>query len=131
MSDMSDMPDTTEKDTPDIKDEKRAVAEKTAPEKPQAPEAGGAGKGGAKRELEPLDFTSFILSLSTSVLMHLGVVENPVTKKTEKELPVARQTIDLIELLQEKTAGNLSEEETQLMVNVLRELRMLYVKAVG
>ena len=108
---MADTPDTTE-------ERKQAAAE------------GARGKNGAKGVLPPLDFTSFILSLSTSALMHLGVIENPVTKKTEKELPVARQTIDIIELLKDKTTGNLSEDETQLMVNVLRELRMLYVKAV-
>ena len=111
MADMADMTDKTE-------ERKQAVAK------------GAQDKNGAKGVLPPLDFTSFILSLSTSALMHLGVIENPVTKKTEKELPVARQTIDLIELLKDKTAGNLSEEEAQLMVNVLRELRMLYVKAV-
>ncbi len=108
---MADTPDTTE-------------------ERKQADAEGARGKNGAKGVLPPLDFTSFILSLSTSALMHLGVIENPVTKKTEKELPVARQTIDIIELLKDKTTGNLSEDETQLMVNVLRELRMLYVKAV-
>ena len=127
---MTDMTETTDKT-----EEQKQAASEGAPEKLQGTEAGKtvherSGKQGAAGDLPPLDFTSFILSLSTSVLMHLGVVENPVTKKTEKELPVARQTIDIIELLKEKTEGNLSEEETQLMVNVLRELRMLYVKAV-
>lgn len=81
------------------------------------------------KELEPLDFSTFILSLSTSVLMNLGLVENPVTGKTEKEPAVARQTIELITLLKEKTRGNLSDEETKLIDNVLHELRLWYVKA--
>lgn len=89
-------------------------------------EAGGGTEG---KELEPLDFSTFILSLSTSVLMNLGLVENPVTGKTEKEPQVARQTIDLITLLKEKTKGNLTEEETKLIDNVLHELRLWYVKA--
>ncbi len=79
-------------------------------------------------DLLPLDFSTFVLSLSTSVLMNLGLVENPVTKKTEKELPMARQTIDLLALLQEKTKGNLSKEEAKLLDDVLHELRVWYCK---
>jgi hypothetical protein len=93
---------------------------------------GGQQGGGEKnegKELEPLDFSTFILSLSTSVLMNLGLVENPMTGKTEKEPAVARQTIELITLLKEKTRGNLTDEETKLMDNVLHELRLWYVKA--
>lgn len=79
--------------------------------------------------LPPLDFATFILSLSSSVLMSLGVVENPVTGKIEKEPTVARQTIDLIELIREKTKGNLTDEEVKLLDDVLHELRLWYVKA--
>ncbi len=82
-----------------------------------------------EKELPILDFSTFILSLSTSALMNMGLVENPVTKKTEKEMPVAKQTIDLIELLKDKTKGNLSDDEAQLMDGVLHELRLWYVKA--
>ncbi|MBI2400558.1 MAG: DUF1844 domain-containing protein [Deltaproteobacteria bacterium] len=89
------------------------------------------GENTEGKELPPLDFSTFILSLSTSVLMNLGLVENPVTGKTEKEPAVARQTIELITLLQEKTKGNLSDEETKLMDNVLHELRLWYVKAIS
>lgn len=83
------------------------------------------------KDLPPLDFSTFILSLSTSVLMNLGVVENPMTGKTEKEPAIAKQTIDLIELLREKTKGNLTNEEGKLMEDVLHELRLWYVKAVA
>src|SRR3972149_1370113 len=83
------------------------------------------------KELPPLDFSTFILSLSTSVLMNLGLVENPVTGKTEKEPAVARQPIEPITLLKEKTKGNLSDEEAKLMDNVLHELRLWYVKAIS
>lgn len=91
----------------------------------------GDGEKNEGKELEPLDFSTFILSLSTSVLMNLGLVENPVTGKTEKEPAVARQTIELITLLKEKTRGNLTDEETKLMDNVLHELRLWYVKAIS
>jgi len=82
-------------------------------------------------ELPPLDFSTFILSLSSSVLMNLGVVENPVTNKKEKEPAIARQTIDLMVLLQEKTKGNLTESEAKLMEEVLHELQLWYVKTVA
>lgn len=89
-------------------------------------------EGGVKpRDLPPLDFSTFILSLSSSVLMNLGVVENPMTKKTEKEPAVARQTIDLMVLLKEKTRGNLTESEAKLLEDVLRELQLWYVKTVA
>lgn len=81
-------------------------------------------------ELPPLDFSTFILSLSTSVLMHLGVVENPMTKQKEKEPQVAKQTIDLITLLRDKTKGNLTAEEAKLVDDVLHELQLWYVKEV-
>ncbi len=89
-------------------------------------------KGGVKtQDLPPLDFSTFVLSLSSSVLMNLGVVENPMTKKTEKEPAVAKQTIDLMVLLREKTRGNLTESETKLLEDVLRELQLWYVKTVS
>ncbi len=82
-------------------------------------------------ELGALDFSTFVLSLSSSVLMCLGVVENPVTKKIEKDVQVAKQTIDLIALLKEKTKGNLTDDETKLLDDVLHELRVLYCKAIA
>lgn len=97
-----------------------AAAPEGAPGAPDRPGAAG---------LPPLDFSTFILSLSSSVLMNLGVVENPVTKKKEKEPAVARQTIDLIDLLQQKTKGNLTGQEEKLIKDVLHELRLWYVKA--
>lgn len=96
------------------------------------PETENAVAGGQiDKELPPLDFSTLILSLSTSVLMNLGVVENPVTKTKEKEPAVARQTIDLIELLKEKTKGNLTDQESKLLDDVLAELRLWYVKTVA
>ncbi|MDO8426337.1 MAG: DUF1844 domain-containing protein [Deltaproteobacteria bacterium] len=91
--------------------------------------AKGPGDEKTSETVPPLDFSTFILSLSTSVLMNLGLIENPVTKKTEEEPEVAKQTIDLISLLQEKTKGNLSEQESRLIEDMLHELRLLYVKS--
>ena len=116
------MTDETSRDT----ERKEAANEGAGAENQPAP----GQKEPQRPPLPPLDFITFILSLSTSVLMNLGLVENPVTKKTEKELPVARQTIDLLSLLKEKTRGNLTEEEAGLLDNVLHELQMQYVRVV-
>lgn len=75
-----------------------------------------------------VDFSSFIFSLSTSALIHLGSIQNPISKKTEKNLPLAKQTIDLLGILQDKTKGNLTKEEEEFLNNILYDLRMRYVK---
>ena len=81
--------------------------------------------------LPDIDFRSFILSLSTSALIQLGEVPDPFTQKTNKNLPLAKQTIDLIGMLKEKTKGNLSLEEEKVVEYILYDLRMRYVKAAG
>lgn len=94
------------------------------------PGAGGAQAGGPSGDLPPVDFGTFVISLGTSALYHLGLVKDPRTGEPgEKNLPVARQTIDTIEMLQEKTRGNLSDDEANLLTNLLTELRMRYVEA--
>lgn len=107
------------------------MEEKGSLEGSEAVRNSASEEGGATDKLPPLDFATFILSLSTSVLMNLGLVENPVTKTTVKEPAVAKQTIDLIILLKEKTRGNLTDDETKLLDDVLHELRLWYVKAVS
>lgn len=90
-------------------------------------DAAGGGGGG---ELPRIDFSTFILSLSTSALYHLGLVEDPQTgQKGEPDLPLASQTIDTLALLEEKTRGNLDEDEVKLLQSLLYELRMRYVEA--
>jgi hypothetical protein len=79
-------------------------------------------------ELPSIDFQTFILSLSHSALMHLGEAPNPETGKTEKSPALARQTIDLISMLDEKTKGNLSGGEERLIHQILFDLRMRYVE---
>ena len=79
--------------------------------------------------LPEIDFTNFILSLSTSALIQLGEIQDPFTQKSAKNLPIAKQTIDLIGMLREKTKGNLSPEEEKVFEHVLYDLRMRYVKA--
>ncbi len=81
--------------------------------------------------LPEITFINFIFSLSTSALIQLGEVQDPITQKQSKNLPMAKQTIDLIGMLKEKTKGNLTPEEEKFIDNVLFDLRMRYVKAVG
>jgi hypothetical protein len=74
---------------------------------------------------------NFMLSLSTSALIQLGEIPDPITKQPVKELTLAKQTIDLIGMLQEKTKGNLTPEEEKMLEYILYDLRMRYVKAAG
>ena len=82
-------------------------------------------------ELPEVSFSSFILSLSTSARVHLGEVPDPVTQKVDKHLPLAKQTIDLLGLLREKTRNNLDLDEENLFDHLLYDLRLAYIKEVG
>jgi hypothetical protein len=79
--------------------------------------------------LPPADFAALVLSFASSALLHLGLVEDPQTgRPAEKSLPLARHSIDLLELLETKTRGNLSPDEAALITNLLTELRVRYVE---
>jgi len=92
-----------------------------------------SAEGGVNEDavLPPPDFTTFIYSLSTTALMQLGEVDNPETKKKDTNYQLAKHTIDLIEMLKEKTENNLTEDEGKLMEGVLYDLRTCYCKIVG
>lgn len=75
------------------------------------------------RELPPVTFSSFVVSLATSAMGHLG--EGP---EAELNLPLAKHTIDLLGVLFEKTKGNLDDEEARLVEAVLYETRMRYLE---
>jgi hypothetical protein len=75
-----------------------------------------------------VNFASFILSLSTSAMYHFGDFPDPVSKKAERNLPAAKQTIDILSMLKNKTTGNLDDGEKNLIDGMLFELRMRYVK---
>ncbi len=79
-------------------------------------------------ELPRTDFSTFVLSLSHSALVHLGDAPSPDGAARTPNLVLARQTIDLLEILSEKTKGNLTGEEERLLEHVLYELRMRYVE---
>lgn len=81
-----------------------------------------------REEMPPITFTDFIVSLSSSVIYHFGDIPDPVTRKAEKNLIAAKQTIDILGIIEQKTKGNLDENEKRLMDAILFELRMRYVK---
>ena len=76
----------------------------------------------------PINFTNFVFSLSTSAFFHFGDFPDAKGGKAQKNLPAAKQTIDILDMLHEKTKGNLDENENKLIQSVLYELKMRYVK---
>lgn len=80
-------------------------------------------------ELPAVDFGTFLLSLGHSALMHMGAAEDPSGEYSGVNLPLARQTIDLIALLQDKTQGNLTGEEERILEQLLYDLRSRYLEA--
>ena len=91
----------------------------------------GARPGaGSDRVLPPADFSTFILSLGSSALIHLGDLEPPGEDAKRRDLPMAKHTIDLLTLLRQKTKSNLTPEEDKLLESLLYDLRLRYVEAV-
>jgi len=78
-----------------------------------------------------VNFTNFVLSLSTSALFHFGDFPETEGGTPQKNLPAAKQTIDILNMLNEKTKGNLDKNESSLLQGVLYELKMRYVKEKG
>jgi len=93
-----------------------------------------AGEQAWKKEQETpslpeVNFSSFLLSLSSSALLYLGEIADPQSGEKKKDLALAKQSIDIIGILKDKTKGNLSEEEEKLLQNLLYDLRMRFVTA--
>jgi hypothetical protein len=84
------------------------------------------------RKPAPIDFYTFCLSLGSSAFVHMGDAPNPETGEAQPNLVLAQQTIDILGMLQEKTKGNLSDEEARFLDNLLVDLRLRFVtKASG
>ena len=75
-----------------------------------------------------IDFSTFVLSLATGALINLGLAPDPMTSKIQKNLEHARQNIELLGILKEKTKGNLSNDETKLLDGLLTEARLKFVE---
>ena len=92
-------------------------------EPPQSPE------DAAPQPLAPLDFATFILSLASSALVNLGRLPAPEGTEAPPDLPAAKQIIDILGILEEKTRGNLDDSEAKLLQSLLYDLRVQYVDA--
>ena len=82
-----------------------------------------------EKETEPfqVDFSTFVMSLTSSAFYHLGDMPDPSTGKKEVNLPAVQQTIDMLIMLREKTKGNLKEDEKKLLEQLVYELQVKYV----
>ncbi|WP_136805419.1 DUF1844 domain-containing protein [Desulfosediminicola flagellatus] len=74
-------------------------------------------------------FSAFVMSLNTSVLYHLGEIKDPATGKTEINFDLARHAIDTLVMLEQKTKGNLSHDEEEMLKNIVYDVKLRFVKA--
>lgn len=94
-------------------------------------QSGGGGAQGSEGSQSPLpqvSFATFVFSLSSSALVHLGEIPEPETQRTIVDLNVAKQIIDTLGMLEEKTKGNLEPDEERLLNSMLYDLRVRYVQ---
>jgi hypothetical protein len=82
-----------------------------------------------QQSLPEVDFATFVLSLGSSALIHLGEVPDAETGQAAPNLPLAKQSIDMLAMLERKTQGNLDEAEARLLSGLLYDLRIKYVDA--
>jgi len=113
-------PETGEPSPQEPQEEEKATEEQTPP--------GEGGKAAEEEQLPGVNFATFIFSLSSSALLHFGEIPDPTSGEKKKNLPMAKHTIDLLAMLEEKTRGNLTSDEEQLFKNILYDLRMRYIK---
>ncbi|MEE8300157.1 MAG: DUF1844 domain-containing protein [Desulfatiglandales bacterium] len=112
-----------------VRDEsKEAKEEATKEEATKEEEVKEEEKQGAA-PLPEVNLSSFLLSLSSSTLLHLGEIADPQSGEKNKDLALAKQSIDIIGLLKDKTKGNLTHEEEELLEHLLYDLRMRFVEA--
>ncbi len=77
----------------------------------------------------PIDFTAFVLGLASTAMIQMGAAPEPETNEVRKNLVLARQTVDLLGMLREKTRGNLTDDEQRFFDALLYDLRVRFVEA--
>lgn len=117
-------------DTGETRENKENVTPPEGQNEPAAVQQPVEEKIRAEEALPAINFSTFVISLSTQALIHLGEIPNPLSGKAEKDISVGKQMIDIIGVLREKTRGNLDKGEEKLMDDILFDLRMKYVEAV-
>jgi hypothetical protein len=114
-----------------VEEEMKPEDKKRAENPEEGPRTSPAEMDTPETEASPLpeiNFASFIFSLSTTAMYHFGDFPDPVTKESQRNLPAAKQTIDILSILKTKTEGNLDEQEKQMLDGILYELRMRFIK---
>ena len=101
-----------------------------APQSDTTPNASGeAGtKSEAAQEFPAASFDAIVAMFTAQTMVALGNMPNPATKKAESQLPLARYLIDLLGVLEQRTTGNLSKDESDALSETLHSLRMMYVQ---
>jgi len=114
---------TDEQEPKDVEEEQKEKETQEPKEEEAAPETQ------RRPPLPEASFSTFVHGLGVQCLLALGAMENPVTKKRELDLEQAKYTIDILQIMEEKTKGNLTAEEAKLLRGLLYDLRMRYVDA--
>ncbi len=123
---MPEQPDFILKDTEDLVNKVKKVLLKDREGASSEKKNNGTCKEGT--QLPEISFATFIISLNASALVNMGMMNDPGTNTKSVNLPLAKQTIDTLSMLESKTGGNLTPEEKQLITNILYELKINYVK---
>ena len=124
-----DADEKQEEDEKSAEQEEKPADEKPAEQEVEEPSA--AEDQEEEPQFPEINFPTFVASLNASALVHLGVIDDPASGKKSKNLPMAKQTIDILSMLEEKTTGNLAKDEADMLKNVLYDLRIMYVKEKG
>ena len=113
-----------------VSDKRSSSIGEEAAEQSSPPSENIASKTGGGHTPPGITFSTFLLSLSTSVAMSLGGYQDPQSGHIPRNLEHAKQSIDILAIIQDKTEGNLTPEEKDLLERTLYELRMRYVEEV-
>lgn len=105
------------------------MAESTQDEKVSGCGEGKVPTKDGKCVMPEVTFPAFVMSLNTSALYHLGEIADPMTGKKVIELDLARHAIDTLTLMQQKTKGNLTSDEEEMLKNILYDIKLRFVNA--
>jgi hypothetical protein len=111
--------------------DKRRSTEKGPDQEDSSDSKSTKSKGPGSVPLPDVNFSTFVFSLNTSALVHLGEIPEFGSGEIKKDLTLAQHTIDTLAMLREKTVGNLAEDEKGFLEHILFDLRMRYVKAIS
>lgn len=118
---------TKKKKTEESVVEENVKTQESQPETTPKEDGGWAGE----EQLPTPDFSSFIFSISTTVLMDLGEIEHPIDKEKKVNIKMAKHSIDVLDMMKEKTKGNLTEQESALIENIVTDLKLRYCNKIA